>query len=60
MMPSRVPSGAKTQVPPGPVQKTRPSTSTFMPSGTPSVSSDDMSAKMRRRASLPSASSSRA
>ena len=41
MMPSREPSGANTQVPPGPVQKTRPSTSTFMPSGTPSFSSDE-------------------
>ena len=32
--------------------------STFMPSGTPSVSSDDMSAKIRRRTMPPAASSS--
>src|SRR5919201_1389741 len=60
MIPRRVPSGAKTQVPPGPVQYTRPSTSTFMPSGTPSVSSDDISAKIRRRTTAPAASSSNA
>ena len=59
-MPSRVPSGANTQVPPGPVQSTRPAVSTFIPSGTPSVSSDDMSAKMRRRTRPPAESSSSA
>ena len=32
-------------MPPGPVQKTLPSASTFIPSGTPSLSGDVMSAK---------------
>ncbi len=52
--------GANTQVPPGPVQKTRPAASTFMPSGTPIFSSDDMSAKIRRRTTVPALSNSSA
>src|SRR4029078_9278018 len=48
MIPSFVPSGANTHVPPGPVQYTRPSTSTFIPSGTPFLSSSEaISAKIR-------------
>jgi hypothetical protein len=35
-----------------------PCTSTFIPSGTPIFSSDDMSAKMLRRTMLPALSSS--
>src|SRR5579859_2541744 len=60
MMPILLPSGANTQTPPVPVQKTRPAWSTFMPSGTPLVPSADMSAKTRRRTMLPALSSSTA
>src|ERR1700722_2873220 len=53
MMPIFVPSGANTQTPPVPVQNTRPAASPFIPSGTPFVPSDDMSAKIRRRTIAP-------
>ncbi len=60
MMPTRVPSGRNTQMPPGPVQYTRPVLSTFSPSGMPGRAPSFMSAKMRRPVMLPAASSAMA
>jgi len=57
MMPTRSPSGAITQMPPGPVQYTRPMLSTFKPSGMPGSAPSFISAKMLRPTMLPAASS---
>ena len=53
MMPKCSPSGANTHTPPEPVQYTRPSASTFIPSGTPS-SADAMLPNTRLLLSDPS------
>src|SRR5271163_2200115 len=57
MIPKRVPSGAITQMPPGPVQYTRPTLSTFKPSGMPGSEPSFRSAKMLRPIMLPLGSS---
>ena len=57
MIPRCSPSGANTHTPPEPVQYTRPSASTFMPSGTPS-SADAMLPNIRLLLSDPSAATS--
>ena len=59
MTPRRLPAGSTTQMPPDPVQKTRPSMSTFIPSGTPG-SAEDISANTLLLLILPSAATSNA
>ena len=58
MVPRCLPSGEKTQIPPGPVPQTLPCESTFMPSGTPSSFSAVTSAKTRPFETEPSAATS--
>src|SRR5215510_2169929 len=53
-IPRRLPSGANTQMPPGPVQYTRPMLSTFSPSGIPGSVPSFISAKIHRATNCPS------